>query len=307
MLFSQDIAEETARPAAPTQEQLEKIRKRFNRGVKLKSFKLIKKSLTEIPTDNRNDVEQKYIDYLELFKKVDDTVKENAALLSSSNDLSEVETKRIDSMYKAAQFSLINGENQISQDLLIQILYIDRKNYYAKKLLEFGHNLKTGKYKVQDMEKRYWEKGDRYYYGGNLDAAIEALLTYAYFDNKDPLLYERLGSCYYGSNQKKKAIEAWDTALFLDPSKTYLDDIILRTKRLIEADKQKDKERQQNRLRRAEALTFTGETQLLGVFPTQQKAYSYAQKLRGQNMEPIVEQQENGKWAVKVPKGQMKQ
>ena len=165
---------------------------------------------------------------------------------------------------------------------------------------------KTGKYKVQDMEKRYWEKGDRFYYGGNLDKAIEALLVYAYFDNKDPLLYERLGSCYYGSNQKKKAIEAWDTALFLDPSKTYLDDIIERTKLLIQEDIMKDKERQQIRIRRSEALNFSGETQLLGVFPTQQKAYSYAQKLRGQNMEPIVEQQNNGKWAVKVPKSQIK-
>ena len=33
----------------------------------------------------------------------------------------------------------------------------------AKKLLDYGLNLKTGGYKVEDMNKKYWKKGKHSY------------------------------------------------------------------------------------------------------------------------------------------------
>ena len=54
------------------------------------------------------------------------------------------------------------------------------------------------------------------------------------------------------------------------------------------------------------AVVPESETQLLGVFPSRTQAYSYAQKLQKQNMNAIIDELDNGKWAVRVPKNEIK-
>ena len=75
--------------------------------------------------------------------------------------------------------------------------------------------------------------------------------------------------------------------------------IIVENNRVAKERRLKKKEQQQ------QEEVPEGETQLLGVFPTRSKAYAYAQKLQKQGMTALVNELDNGKWAVKVPKAQM--
>jgi tetratricopeptide (TPR) repeat protein len=167
--------------------------------------------------------------------------------------------------------------------------------------------LKTGTYKVENMENKYWDMSSTHFYGGNYELALEDLKLYNLLDKDNPQTYERIGSCYYMMGDKKNAIENWNTSLFLDPDSQTIKAAIERTKQLMEEEKDANKERKKQREdRQKQAGAISGDTQLLGVFPSQSKAYAYAQKLREQGMTASVEETDGGKWAVKVPKSQIK-
>ena len=42
--------------------------------------------------------------------------------------------------------------------MLIQSLYLDRKNYESKQLLERCLGLPLGSYRVENIEKKYWNE-----------------------------------------------------------------------------------------------------------------------------------------------------
>ena len=97
--------------------------------------------------------------------------------------------------------------NQKQQkDLLIQVLFLHRRNLRAKKLLEYELELKTGEYKVEDINKKYWKKSGISFYGGNYESAVKYLDILSKIDNKNPEIFDRLGSNYYMMGEKRKRL-----------------------------------------------------------------------------------------------------
>tara|TARA_B100001029_G_C14721897_1_gene265562 strand:- start:105 stop:578 length:474 start_codon:yes stop_codon:yes gene_type:complete len=154
------------------------------------------------------------------------------------------------------------------------------------------------------MEKKYWKSSSTYFYSGNYKDAIDALKVYSYFDKENPEVYERLGSCYYLIGENKKAIDSWTTALFFAPDNKDLKKIIKKTEKALEDEKKYWKDRK-NKKATKKAMP-EGKMQLMGSFPTQEKAYAQAQKLKTSGLEAYVEENDDGKWEVKVPQDQLK-
>ena len=130
------------------------------------------------------------------------------------------------------------------------------------------------------------------------------------FDPENPAIFERMGSAYYLAGQPKKAIDAWKRALYLDPTKTEL-------KAIIENAKEEEKRQKQaveeyfafrKKVKNVEEGELGVEMQVLRIVQDSNKAYSYAQEVR-QQMKGIkveVEELDNGKWAVKIPRPKQK-
>ena len=200
---------------------------------------------------------------------------------------------------------MIQGNTNLAKDLLIQILFTQRWNFKAKKLLEYGLELPPGSYRIEDMLTKYEEKSKVSFYGGNYAAAVEALNTLLVFKQDDPSLYEKLGSAYYMMGEPKKAIESWNTALFFNPSNKDLEKIVANAKIALAEEAKEAKEREKNRKTTTETKAAPVETQVFGVYRTKNEAYNFAGELKKKGMDPIVEETDNGKWAVKVPVSQI--
>ena len=100
--------------------------------------------------------------------------------------------------------------------------------------------------------------------------------------------------------EKKKAVGAWNTALFFNPSDKKLANTIAKTNELIQKDKLAEK--QKKLVKKKKPVKQLVEMKLMGVFAKRAQAYTYASKLRKQNFKAEVEELDNGKYAVKIPK-----
>lgn len=237
---------------------------------------------------------------LMLFKRIDDEVAQSSSVFQSDDELDEDTKKLVQKLYKEAQVAYFDGDKELSRDLLIQILFLHRRNLRAKKMLELGMDLVLGDYKVEDIETKYWNSSEQYFYGGNYELAVQVLKALSIFDRENPLIYERLGSAYYMMGESEKALGNWKTTLFLDPGNNDVAAAIKKTEKLIEEKKKEQKARLLAKKEKKKA--FSGPTRMMGKFPSQEKAYDFASKLRAQGMNPIVEEDDSdGKWAVKVP------
>lgn len=282
------------------------IRADFRRALQQKNFPLALETLNKIPpselTSSERDIKRK----LDMFGAIENEANQSSAVFQSEQELDELNRRTVLRLYREAQYAYINGEDDIARDLLIHVIYVHRRNLRARKFLEEGLSLHTGEYKVENMESKYWQQSEIHFYGGNYSLALRDLEILTYFDRENPLIYERMGSSYYMMNLKKQAVESWNTALFLNPGNKDLTSIVEKAKALIEKDEEEAKKRALAREQKVEKETVKNEdTQLLGVFPSQTQAYNYAQKLRSQRLTAYVEELDNGKWAVKVPKDQI--
>jgi tetratricopeptide (TPR) repeat protein len=242
---------------------------------------------------------------LQLFGQVEEeSAKNNNALFQKEDELDEDTQKTIQKLYREAQYAIFNGNNDLARDLLIQILYLHRPNIKAKKMMLLGLNLKSEDYKVEDIKQKYWNKSKTLFYGGNYQASAEALNVLVFFDKENPLIYERLGSSYYMMGEKRKAIESWNTALFFNPGNKDLEATVERAKKAM-AEEEAEARNQPNVVKKNTPVLKAGETQLMGLFKTQTEAYNFASELKKKNLTPVVEEQDNGRWAVKVPKNQL--
>ena len=113
-----------------------------------------------------------------------------------------------------------------------------------------------------------------------------------------------MGSAHYMMANRKKAVESWKTALFLKGGKdATLEKYISETNKLILEDEAKARSRAEERKKRTAAEeSVQGEMKLMGVFNTQQKAYNFAGDLKKQGKKVVVEEMDNGKFSVKIPK-----
>lgn len=288
-----------------TEEDIATLRKKYQDALTQKQFPEALINFAKLPTASLNRKDLAYGQQLRLFARIDAEMATANPLLLKEGDVDEETKKSGIRWYKEAENALLLGNNPLAKDLLIQILYTQRWHFRAKKLLEYGLDLPAGTYKIEDMITKYDEKSRISFYGGNYSAAVEALTTLLLFRQEDPLLYERLGSSYYMMGEGKKAIEAWNTALFFNPNNKELEAVVARAKVTVDEAAKEAKEREKNRKKTTEAKAAPTETQTFGIFRTQNEAYNFAGELKKKGMVPIVEETDNGKWAVKVPVSQI--
>jgi len=289
-----------------TDERKEEIREKIQKALNFKNFKDAFTLLSSIPSEDRKEKESYMLSILQVYNKIEKEDAENAALFKKQDDLPKSAQKKRDSLYKEAQAAFLDDRKDITKDLVIHSLYVDRQFFKSKKFLEYVFDLKVGMYKVENMEAKYWNRSSTSFYGGNYLSAIEDLNILAYIERNNPAVYERLGSSYYMSGQKKQAISAWETAMFLDPNNKDLQKLIDKTKELLAKEEEETRLRAEKAVQEVEQETTEGETQLMGVYPKKEQAYSAANEYRKQGFEPIVEEREDGRWIIKVPKAQLK-
>ena len=288
------------------EDALDLARKTYERLLKQKQFSKALTNLEKIPTPQRRRSEKKVYEQLDLFKNIEEESENQSNLFNEEDELNDQQKAIVKKLYREAQHALINEKKDLAKDLLIHIVYLHRRNFKAKRLLERGLDMRTGDYKVENIEDKYWTKSRTYFYGGNYEKATNVLKTLTFFDKENTQIYERLGSSYHMSGENKKAVEAWRTAQFLDPTNKTLDIFIKKAEETINDEKKQAKLRRLERKSKINETKNTTKTtqplQLLGVYSKQTQAYSYAQKLKAQGLKGIVEELDNGKWAVKVPK-----
>ena len=119
-------------------------------------------------------------------------------------------------------------------------------------------------------------------------------------DKDNPLVYERLGSTYYMMNQKKKAIDAWTSALFVDPDNKDLKSIIEKTKQALQ-DEAKASLAQRKKVKKV----VIKDAQVMGVYRRQAQAYEMAESLKKKGLRVLIEETDKGKWAVKVSREEL--
>lgn len=304
------ISENTNNLSSDIAVPLEDIRKSFQQSLKNRNYQEALNISGQIPVDQQSEIEQALIERLSIVVYVDTAENESASILQSDDELSTKDKESVKRLYRTAQEAFIQGKDDLSQALLIQCIYIDRRNFNAKQFLKYGFGLNTGDYKVEDKKREFWSQSEIFFYGGNYERSLKVLETLTVFEPENALVHERIGSSYYMLGQKKEAVEAWTTAIFLNPNNEDVKFAIEKTEKMIEEENEQarlERESEKENTTVEDTETEQTETQLLGVFPTQAKAYTYAQKLKEQNLKAIVEQLDNGKWAVKVAKSQIGQ
>ena len=301
----QDALAKTAVPSAPSDFAI--ARDTVQKLIQKKSYSEAYQKLAAIPVASQTDTDQIQLRQLAMVLTVRDREKSQSELLKSDDEIDAATLKQVKALYEKAEQTFVEGQTDIAKDFLVHTLFLHRRFFNARELLKVGYGLAPGTYKVEDIQSKYWKQSETFFYGGNYERALSSLDTLTNFDKENYKVYERMGSTYYMLGERRKAVEAWTTALFLHPGDEQLQYVIDKTKKLIEEDDKKAEEEKAAQSQKVEkkATSTQEETQLLGVFPTQTQAYAYAQKLREQKLNALVEETENGKWAVKVPKSQL--
>ncbi len=289
-----------------TEDEIADLHRAYKEQITLRQFSDALSTLQKIPNTLHTDREKSELSTLLMFNRSDEAAEKSGGLFQKEDDADDNVKKVTQKLYREAQSLFVAEKPELAKDLLIQILFVNRRNAKAKKLLEYGLNLKTGDYKIEDIEEKYWSKSSTLFYGGNYGSAIDALNILVLFDKENPLVYERMGSSYYMMGEKRRAIESWNTALFFNPNNKDLQVVVERAKKVLVEDEKDAKDRPKNAKKiDANAVPDT-ELQLMGIYKTQGEAYNFATELKKQNLNAVVEEQDTGKWTVKVPKSQLK-
>jgi tetratricopeptide (TPR) repeat protein len=284
--------------------ELIRQRKKVTQFLKLKQFKQAENALEKIASTDIKDSEKSILDKLQFFKELEALENENAKLFKRKSTGGSGAEKATIRLYKGAQAAYIENKNDLVKDLLIQTLNYDRRHYKAKKFLELGLNLPIGTYKVENVEAKYWKLSLVNLYSGYPEKAVSNLQVLEYFDPKNPLVFERMGSSYYSMGEPRKAVQAWQRALYLDPKNKELGTFIKNAQQEVKRQDKLVKAILAKKKAQEEVSEVQEEMQLLRVVNDANLAYSYAQEVRAEmkGMKVVVEEMDNGKWAVKIPK-----
>ena len=295
----------TSATLAPlTEDEVFQVQQSYTDAISQKRFEDALGFVERIPTKDLSRQQREEKAALRRFRDVETKVSESSSLFQKDDELDEVTRKSIQRLYREAQAAFLNKQDDLARDLLIHTLFLHRQNLRAKTVLEDILELRTGGYKIENMEEKYWKQSSILFYGGNYSQAVEILKALTYFSKDNPVIYGRMGSCYYMLGESQNAISAWNTAVFLNPDNKELAPLIAKVQKLMEEEKTREKE-QKKTVREAKKVP-EGDLQLMGMFPTQNRAYDFASKLRTQGMDPIVTEEDSGKWSVKILKAQAK-
>ncbi len=291
----------TINVAAPlTDDEIFQVEQKYKDAMAAKKFDDALQLLRKLPESSMSRPRRAERQMLTTFEIVEQRIASSSSMFAKDDELDDATRKTVQKLYKEGQNALISNQNELGRDILIHILFLHRQNLRAKILLEEALDLKSGSYKIENMEAKYWNKSSINFYGGNYQAAVDVLQALSFFDKDNPTVYERMGSSYYMMGEKEKAISSWNTVLFLDPTDKDVEEVIKKTQELIAEDKE-DAKKEKAKPKNAQNVNLA-ETQLMGKFPKQDQAYEYANTLRKQGVDAVVTEEDDGKWAVRVPK-----
>lgn len=239
---------------------------------------------------------------LELFLEVENTPEEKTNNVNLSTELTEIEKSNINRFYRNAQRYILEGQPEVARDILIYILYINPDHWKAKLLLDKGLDYPMGSYKVFDVASRYFRRSETYFYGGNYLLAIQDLEVLSVIDKENDEVFKRLGSAYYMVDEKKKAVDAWATALFLEPGTKNLDGLITETNKQLEKEAQAKLEKR--KLQQKSTVTIL-DPQVMGVFKKQNQALEMANTYKQKGMKVLVNEKDDGKYEVIISKKEL--
>jgi tetratricopeptide (TPR) repeat protein len=287
-------------PVALTDDEIFQIDQKYKDAIALKKFDEALVLLRKLPESSITGPRRNERKILTMFDTVEQRVASSSSLFARDDELDDATRKSVQRLYKEGQNALILGQDELARDILIQVLFLHRQNLRAKILLEVALDLGSGSYKIENMEAKYWNKSSINFYGGNYQAAVSVLQALSFFDKDNPTVYERMGSAYYMMGEKDKAISAWNTVIFLDPTNDEVEEVIKKTQELIASEKEEAK-KEKAKPRNTRNVNIA-DTQLMGKFAKQEQAYEYANTLRKQSVDAVVTEEDDGKWAVRVPK-----
>lgn len=284
-------------------------RRKVEQFIKLKQFPQAKNALEKIPTPSLKTEEIALLGKLMLFESIDKEDAENQEMFKRGSSLDAETDRTVKRLYRGAQSTFIEDEMDLTKDLLIQTLNYDRRNYKAKRLLERGLNLGVGSYTVENIETKYWKLSLVNLYSGYPEKSVRNLEVLEYFDPENPLVFERMGSALYSMGEPQKAIESWKRALYLDPTNKNLAKFIKNAEEEVDRQNKLAQQLSSKTKKTKKETTSDKDMQLLRVVTDANTAYSYAQEVRTQlkGVEVVVEEMDNGKWAVKIPKQSTKE
>ena len=290
-------------PIELTDEELEIIEK-YNKFLKQKQFEKALENLNLVPDSQLNEEQQVQKNTLMIYAQIDVDKAENERQFGKDESLDPEVAKTVKRLQREAKLYILTDKNDLARDILIQSLYLDRKNFTSKQILERNLELPLGSYRVENIEAKYWKESLIQLRSGYPSQSVDSLTVLASFDPENPAIFERMGSSYYLAGHVKKAIEAWKRALYLDPQNTALKAFIENAEEEVKRQDQQTKEFLAAKKKTKKAVDSSVEMQVLRIVNDSNTAYSYAQEVRQQmpGKQVSVEELDNGKWAVKIAK-----
>lgn len=292
-----------------TEEMLDTIDK-YENLLKRKQFDKALEELQTLPDGALNKKQRKEKNLMMVFNQISIDQAENERQFGKDESLDQNTQRTVKRLQRESKLFIMNEKNDLARDILIQSLFLDRKSFVSKQLLERCLNLPLGSYRVENVEKKYWEESLIKLRSGYPMQSVDALEVLANFDPENPMIFERMGSAFYMSGQVSKSIDAWKRALYLNPEnkalKTFIENAVK------EEERQKALTKEYFASKKKAQANAGGENnipmQVLRVVNDSNTAYSYAQEVRQQmpGMQVSVEELDNGKWAVKIPKKEKK-
>lgn len=228
-------------------------------------------------------------------------------MFGKDESLDEVTVQATRRLYREAQAAYLGGELDLSKDLLIQTLFLNRRHFQAKQLMRYGLKKTRDAYKIENLENKYWKTSLTSIYSGYPERALKDLEILSYFDPENPLIFERMGSAYYSMGKPKDAIQAWKRTLYLDPQNKELKIFITNAEKEEKRQNQELKRMLNQKKKKNKKETDTDvKMQVLGVYESSNRAYSFAQEVRQQlkTDSVVVKERMDGKWEVSVPQNQ---
>lgn len=302
----QTLVSESAQVAPTTPPAtLDDQRMKISTHLKQKQFEKAREVYQTIDNQWLSDRERKDKEQLAYFYQVTQERLENERQFGKDESLSLGTRRAVTRLQREGKRFILEEKSALARDMLIQSLYLDRKNVESKLLLERVLDMPVGTYRVENIEKKYWDDSLTQLRVGYPQNAIEALQVLSYFDPKNPIIFERMGSAYYLAGNIDKAIQSWKRALYLNPNNPDLKGFIANAEEAYERQKKESQAffAQKKKEQEADTPALTGPLQTLRVVNDATEAYSYAQEVRKQlKGTPVqVDELENGKWAVRIP------
>ena len=180
-------------PVELTDDQLDIVDK-YKKYLKQKQFIKAKEQLALLPPNalTRSQIQQKRTLYI--FEQIALDQAENERQFGKDDSLDQDVTKTVKRLQREAKNYILKQEKDLSRDILIQSLYLDRKNYDSKQLLERCLNLPLGSYRVENVEAKYWKESLIQLRSGYPAKSVDSLTVLASFDPENPSIFERMGS-----------------------------------------------------------------------------------------------------------------